>query len=180
MAIVRRKRIKEYEDILKGKVWLFPDNVDTDVISPGQYLDDLDATLTHTCENIVKEFPAQVKDGDIIIAGRNFGCGSSRETAPAILQEKGIIAIIAESFARIFYRSSIALGLPLIEIVNISKNFQTGDTVEVNIPNAEVTNLRTGETFNGKNIHPILLKILKKNGLVEVLLAELRGEADQL
>ena len=180
MAIVRRKKVKDYEDILKGRVWLFPDNVDTDVISPGQYLDDLDATLMHTCENIIKEFPTQVKDGDIIIAGRNFGCGSSRETAPAILQEKGIVAIIAESFARIFYRSSIALGLPVIEIKNISKHFQKGDMVELNIPDAEVTNLKTDERFKGKKIHPILLKILKKNGLIEVLLAELKGESNQL
>jgi 3-isopropylmalate/(R)-2-methylmalate dehydratase small subunit len=178
MAIISNKPIKDYEDIIKGNIWLFPDNVDTDAISPGQYLDDLEATLTHTCETVIKEFPMKVKEGDIIIAGRNFGCGSSRETAPAILQEKGIVAIIAESFARIFYRSSIARGLPVIEVENISKQFQTGDMVQLNIPKAEVKNLKSGEIFNGKEIHPILLEILKKKGLVEVLLSELREEAD--
>jgi len=126
--------------------------------------------------NIITE----VKEGDIIVAGRNFGCGSSRETAPTILQEKGIVAIIAESFARIFYRSSIAIGLPIIEVENISKQFQTGNMVELNIPKAEVKNLKSEKTFKGKLIHPILLNILKKKGLAEVLLSELKGEIDSL
>ena len=116
MVIIGIDSIRNYKEIIKGRVWVFPDNVDTDVISPGKYLDNLHATLEHTCETIYKQFPKNVKDGDIIVAGRNFGCGSSRETAPAILQEKGIAAIIAESFARIFYRSSIARALPLLEI----------------------------------------------------------------
>ena len=145
MAMLSTKGIKEYKDNLKGKVWVFPDNVDTDAISPGQYLNDVEATLNHTCETVIKEFPSQAKDGDIILAGRNFGCGSSRETAPIILQEKGIAAIVAESFARIFYRSSFARALPIIEVKGISKKFETGDEIEINIPNAEVTNLKTGK-----------------------------------
>jgi len=176
MTIIGKKTSKEFKEIINGKIWLFPDNVDTDTISPSQYLDDLDATLKHTCETLIKEFPTEVKDGDIIVAGRNFGCGSSRETAPTILQEKGIIAVIAESFARIFYRSSIARGFPVIEAENISKQFQTGDIIELNIPKAEIKNLNTSEIFNGKKIHPLLLKILKKNGLIEILLSELREE----
>ena len=176
MTIIGKKTSKEFKEIINGKIWLFPDNVDTDTISPSQYLDDLDATLKHTCETLIKEFPTEVKDGDIIVAGRNFGCGSSRETAPTILQEKGIIAVIAESFARIFYRSSIARGFPVIEAENISKQFQTGDIIELNIPKAEIKNVNTGEVFYGKKIHPLLLKILKKNGLIEILLSELREE----
>ncbi len=174
MAISSKKEIKEYQDVLKGKVWVFPDNVDTDAISPGQYLDDLEATLKHTCDTIIKEFPGQVKEGDIIVAGRNFGCGSSRETAPMILQEKGIAAVIAKSFARIFYRSSIARALPVIEVERISNEFETGDVIEINIPNAEVTNLRTGKKLVGKKIHPILLNLLKNGGLEKQLLAELK------
>lgn len=174
MAIVGTKAIKEYKEILKGKVWIFPDNVDTDAISPGQYLDDLKATLDHTCETLIKEFPSQVKEGDIIVAGRNFGCGSSRETAPIILQEKGISAVVAESFARIFYRSSFARALPLLEVENISKEFETGDEIEVNVPNAEITNLRTGKKIKGEKIHPILLNLLKNGGLEKQLLAELK------
>ena len=174
MAIASKKEIKEYQDILKGKVWVFPDNVDTDAISPGQFLDDIEATLKHTCETLIKEFPSQVKDGDIIVAGRNFGCGSSRETAPIILQEKGIAAVVAESFARIFYRSSLARALPVIEVEAVSREFKTGDKIEINIPNAEITNLRTGKKFNGKKIHPILLNLLKNGGLEKQLLAELK------
>jgi 3-isopropylmalate/(R)-2-methylmalate dehydratase small subunit len=174
MAISTKKEIKEYQDIIKGKVWVFPDNVDTDAISPGQFLDDMEATLNHTCETVVKEFPSQVQDGDIIVAGRNFGCGSSRETAPIILQEKGISAIVAESFARIFYRSSFARALPVIEVERISDAFETGDEIEINIPNAEITNLKSGKKLKGKKIHPILLDILKKGGLEKQLLEELK------
>ena len=174
MAIGTKKEIKEYQEVVKGKVWVFPDNVDTDAISPGQFLDDLEATLNHTCETVIKEFPSQVKDGDIIVAGRNFGCGSSRETAPIILQEKGIIAVVAESFARIFYRSSFARALPVIEVEGISNKFETGDEIEINIPNAEITNLKTGKKLIGKKIHPILLNLLKNGGLEKQLIDELK------
>jgi len=174
MAIISTKAIKEYKDIIKGRVWVFPDNVDTDVVSPSKYLDNLQATLDHTCETICKEFPSSVKEGDIIVAGRNFGCGSSRETAPAIFQEKGIAAIIAESFARIFYRSSFARALPIIEIEGISKEFENGDKIEINIPNAEITVLKTKKKLMGKKIHPILLNLLKAGGLEKQLLDELK------
>jgi 3-isopropylmalate/(R)-2-methylmalate dehydratase small subunit len=174
LAIIGTEAIKEYKEIIKGKVWLFPDNVDTDVISPGLYLDDLKATLEHTCENLIKEFPSQVKEGDIIVAGRNFGCGSSRETAPAILQEKGIAGIVAESFARIFYRSSFARAFPILEIPGISRAFKTGDNIEINISKAEVINLSSGEKLIGKKIHPILLNLLKNGGLENQLLDELK------
>ena len=177
MALLVKKPIKEYKDVLKGKVWVFPDNVDTDVISPAKYFENLPETLKHTCEAIIREFPSQVKDGDIIVAGRNMGCGSSRETAPMILQEKGIAAVVAESFARIFYRSSFVRAFPLLEIPNISKEFKTGDQIEINIPNVEVINLRTGKKFKGKTIPPKLMNYLKHGGMEKMLLAELKEEA---
>ncbi|MHA1783997.1 MAG: LeuD/DmdB family oxidoreductase small subunit [Candidatus Helarchaeota archaeon] len=173
------KKITEFKEILKGKVWVFPNNVDTDVISPGKYLDDMEATLKHTCDTIIKEFPNEVKDGDIIVAGRNFGCGSSRETAPIILQEKGIAAVVAESFARIFYRSSFARALPLLEIEGISKEFETGDEIEINIPKAEITNLRTGKKFSAPPIPEILMNLLKNGGIEKQLLAELKLKGKQ-
>ena len=168
------KTIKEYKEIIKGNVWVFPDNVDTDVISPSQYAEDLNKTMKYTCRSVIPEFPSQVKDGDVIVAGRNFGCGSSRETAPIILQGKGIVAIVGESFARIFYRASIARALPILIVKGISKEFQTGDEIEINIPNAEVTNLRTGVKLIGKKIHPILLGFIKSGGLEIKLLKELK------
>ena len=171
MKISRKDR--EYKDVLKGNVWVFPDNVDTDAISPSQYINDPKEMAKHTCETINKDFAGKVKDGDIIVAGRYFGCGSSRETAPTILQQKGIVAIIAESFARIFYRSSFALALPILEIDDISKHFKTGEEMEVDIPNAEVTNLTSGNKFKGTKIHPILLNFLKAGGLENQLIEEL-------
>jgi len=173
-ALLGSKAIREYKENMKGKVWVFPDNVDTDGISPSRYIDNLQAMLEHTCDTLIKEFPNKVQDGDIIVAGRNFGCGSSRETAPAILQEKGIVAIVAESFARIFYRTSLARALPVLEVKEVSKEFQTGDEIEINIPNAEITNLRTGKKLKGKKIHPILLNLLKNGGLEKQLFAELK------
>ena len=173
-ALLGGKGSREYKENMKGKVWVFPDNVDTDVISPSRYMENLQEMLDHTCESVIKEFPSKVQEGDIIVAGRNFGCGSSRETAPAILQEKGIAAIVAESFGRIFYRSSLARALPVLEVNEVSKEFQTGDQIEINIPNAEITNLRTGKTLKGKKIHPILLNLLKNGGLEKQLLAELK------
>jgi len=132
--------------------------------------------LNHTCETINAKFAEEVKNGDIIVAGRNFGCGSSRETAPSILQQKGIVVIVAESFARIFYRSSFAIALPLLEIDGISNEFKTGDQIQVDIVEAKVLNLSTGKSFKGKKIDPILLKILKNGGLEKQLLEELKNE----
>jgi len=169
-----------YKEQVIGKVWLFPDNVDTDVITPGKYLDDVKATLEHTCDTIIKEFPSEVKEGDVIVAGRNFGCGSSRETAPIILREKGINAVVAESFARIFYRSSFAIGLPLFELDGISKEFKTGNEIEINVATAEIKNRTTGKAFKAKPIPDLLLDILKSGGLEKKLLDELKQKGKDM
>lgn len=169
-----------YRDQIIGKVWVFPNNVDTDVISPGKWLDDVKATLEHTCETVIKNFPSEVKEGDVIVAGRNFGCGSSRETAPIILGQKGINAFVGESFARIFYRSSFAIGLPIFEVEGISKAFTTGDEIEINISTAEIKNITTGESFNASPIPELLLDILKSGGLEAKLLAELKEKGKQM
>ncbi|MFW9867724.1 MAG: 3-isopropylmalate dehydratase small subunit [Candidatus Thorarchaeota archaeon] len=166
---------EDFISIRKGNVWVFPDNVNTDAISPSQYINDIKGMLNHTCETINAKFAKEVKNGDIIVGGRNFGCGSSRETAPSILQQKGINAIIAESFARIFYRSSFAIALPLLEIEGISNEFKTGDEIQIDILEADVLNISTGKKFKGKKIDPILLKILKNGGLEKQLLKELKN-----
>ncbi|MBD3214940.1 MAG: 3-isopropylmalate dehydratase small subunit [Candidatus Lokiarchaeota archaeon] len=175
MAFIGTDVIKEYEDEIEGRVWVFPDNVDTDVISPGKYLDNLEETINHTCESLIHDFPEKVEDGDIIVAGKNFGCGSSRESAAMILQAKGIRAIIAESFARIFYRSSIARALPVLEIKTIRSQFEAGDQIYINIPKAKILNKTSGKEFYGKKIHPILLDILKQGGLEKKLLKEIKN-----
>ncbi|MHA1386267.1 MAG: LeuD/DmdB family oxidoreductase small subunit [Candidatus Helarchaeota archaeon] len=177
---MEKKKLIFNNEIGPSKVWLFPDNVDTDVISPGKYLDDVKATLEHTCDTLIKEFPREVKEGDVIVAGRNFGCGSSRETAPIILSQKGIRAIVAESFARIFYRSSFAIGLPLFELEGVSKEFKTGDEIEINVSTAEIVNKTSGKTFKATPIPDLLLDILKSGGLEKKLLDELRAKGKQI
>nr|MBD3197668.1 3-isopropylmalate dehydratase [Candidatus Lokiarchaeota archaeon]MBD3202062.1 3-isopropylmalate dehydratase [Candidatus Lokiarchaeota archaeon] len=176
MAFIGTEVIKEYKDVIKGEVWVFPDNVDTDVISPGKYLDNLEETLNHTCEGIIKDFPKKVKDGDLIVAGKNFGCGSSRETAAMILQAKGIVAIVAESFARIFFRSAFARALPILEIENVSSKFENGDIIKINIPEAKVENLSKKISIKGEKIHPSLLNLLKEGGLENKLIKEVKNK----
>ena len=138
---------KEWNPVLKGTVWKFGENVDTDVITPGKYLDNLGECKKHVLETLDPEFPANVKVGDIIIADKNFGCGSSRETAPEILQDMGVAAVIAPSFGRIFYRNSFSIGFPLLEADNIAEFFNKGDIAEVNIETAVVKNLTTNKTI---------------------------------
>src|SRR5512136_1123042 len=127
--------------MIKGRAWIFGDDVDTDVIIPGKYLRTKDLTLlaSHVMEGLDPNFSSQVKKGDLIVAGRNFGCGSSREQAPLALKEAGISAVVAKSFARIFYRNAINIGLPLIEA---DVPCREGDTVEVGLADGSV---RVGE-----------------------------------
>ncbi|MHA1695567.1 MAG: 3-isopropylmalate dehydratase small subunit [Candidatus Helarchaeota archaeon] len=168
---------KEWNPVLKGTVWKFGENVDTDVITPGKYLDNLGECKKHVLETLDPEFPANVKVGDIIIADKNFGCGSSRETAPEILQDMGVAAVIAPSFGRIFYRNSFSIGFPLLEADNIAEFFNKGDIAEVNIETAVVKNLTTNKTIQCKEIPKILMDILKSGGQLELLKKELKARS---
>ena len=180
MAILGPRKKIEYNDTIIGRVWIFPDNVDTDAISPGQYLDDLKATLMHTCEKINPNFLQNAEEGDIIIGGKNFGCGSSRESAPNVLIQKGIVAIVAESFSRIFYRNCLAMGLPVLEIYGCQSLAKEGEKVKIDIPLCEIENLHTKEKMSGKKLPNILLEILKEGGLEEQLLKELKQRAKKI
>ena len=149
--------------MIKGRAWIFGDDVDTDVIIPGKYLRTKDLTLlaSHVMEGLDTNFSSQVKKGDLIVAGRNFGCGSSREQAPLALKEAGISAVVAISFARIFYRNAINIGLPLIEAdVSCSQ----GDAIEVDLALGTV---RCGDlVVQGTRLPDFLLEILQDGGLV--------------
>jgi methanogen homoaconitase small subunit len=149
--------------MIKGRAWIFGDDVDTDVIIPGKYLRTKDLALlaSHVMEGLDPNFSAQVKEGDLIVAGRNFGCGSSREQAPVALKEAGIAAVVASSFARIFYRNAINIGLPLVEAdVRCSQ----GDVVEVDLALGTV---RVGNSIvQGTRLPDFLLAILQDGGLV--------------
>jgi len=153
---------------MKGKVWVYGDHVNTDLIIPGRYLDDYDAKnlAKHVLEDLDPSFSKKVSYGDIIIAGRNFGCGSSREQAPIALKTAGVNAIVASSFARIFYRNAINIGLPLIECKAASDMFKNGDNALINIERGILVNETTGKTAKFDVLPDFLLEIIKCGGLV--------------
>ncbi len=154
------------EEIIEGKAWKFGDNIDTDVIIPGRYLRtfSLDELAIHLMEGIRPDFAEKVEKGDIIVAGENFGCGSSREQAPRALKHAGISAIIAKSFARIFYRNAINIGLPII-IADIE--VEEGDTVRIDLKNGIIEDKTSKKIFRIKPFDDFVLEILKDGGLVE-------------
>ncbi|HWQ20874.1 MAG TPA: 3-isopropylmalate dehydratase small subunit [Methanotrichaceae archaeon] len=149
--------------MIKGRAWIFGDDVDTDVIIPGKYLrtKDLSVLAAHAMEGLDPEFASSVRPGDVLVAGRNFGCGSSREQAPLALREAGVSCIIARSFARIFYRNAINVGLPVVEAEVICSQ---GDAVEVDLASGTV---RVGDsTVRGTRMPDFLMEILQDGGLV--------------
>jgi len=151
-----------------GRVWKFGDDINTDLIIAGKYklsITNIDELAKHAMEALIPNFAERVKRGDIIVAGRNFGCGSSREQAPLVLKHIGIGAVIAESFARIFYRNAINIGLPAIECKDTSRILD-GDILEVNLLEGYVKNLTRNEIYSIKPIPPALLEILASGGLV--------------
>ena len=155
---------------LKGTVWTFGDNIDTDQINPGKYLDaPVDEASKHVFEAIAPEFVKDFRAGEMIVAGSNFGCGSSRETAPDALKFLGVAAVIAESFGRIFFRNAIAIGLPVLVCPDICSGTTRGDEIEVDFEAARVTNLRTQKTLQGELLHEMMISSLKKGGIIKLL-----------
>lgn len=154
-----------------GKVFKFGDNVDTDVIIPARYLNSSDPAelATHCMEDIDKDFVKNVKKGDIIVATKNFGCGSSREHAPISIKAAGVSCVIAETFARIFYRNSINIGLPIIECPEAAKNIQDGDEVEVDFDSGIIYNRTSGKQYQGQAFPEFMQKIIKAEGLINYI-----------
>ncbi len=156
--------------LIKGKVWKFGDNINTDIIAPAQYLHlSLNELKMHVMEPLDPEFPMKVKSGDIIVAGKNFGCGSSREHAPAALKELGISLIIAESFARIFFRNAISIGLPVLQCKGITEKCKSGDILEVNLVTGEIFNVTRNISLKAETLSKELLEILMAGGILEYL-----------
>ena len=151
-----------------GTVHRYGDNVDTDVIIPARYLNTADpAELAKNCmEDIDKEFVTRVKAGDIMVAGKNFGCGSSREHAPIAIKACGVSCVIAKTFARIFYRNSINIGLPILECPEAVDNIKDGDTVSVNFDTGVIKNETTGKEFQAQPFPPFMQEIIKCGGLI--------------
>lgn len=166
------------KDKIKGRIWKFGDDIDTDIIIPGRYLvlTDENELAKHAMEGLDPEFYSKVQEGDIILAGKNFGCGSSREHAPIALKAAGISAVVAESFARIFYRNAINVGLPLLESEKISSNFNQGDEIELNMDEGILKDEKTGEEYEVKKLPEFMLEILNNGGLIPYLKEKLKEE----
>lgn len=154
-----------------GSVFLYGDNVDTDVIIPARYLNSSDPKelATHCMEDIDADFVKNVKAGDIIVAHKNFGCGSSREHAPIAIKASGVSCVIAETFARIFYRNAINIGLPIVECKEASQAIKAGDKVEVDFDSGVITDVTTGETFKGQPFPEFMQRIIKAEGLMNYI-----------
>jgi 3-isopropylmalate/(R)-2-methylmalate dehydratase small subunit len=163
---------------IKGKVWKFGDDINTDEIIPARYLvtTDPEELAKHVMEDADPDFPNKVNPGDIIVAGKNFGCGSSREHAPLALKGAKIGAIIAESFARIFYRNAINLGLPIIESPEAAKEIEEGDIVEVDLEKGIIKNVTKGKEYTFKPLPESLQKVFEAGGLMEYAKGRLKGE----
>lgn len=151
-----------------GKVFKYGDNVDTDVIIPSRYLNTSDPKelASHCMEDIDLNFANNVKPGDIIVANKNFGCGSSREHAPIAIKESGISCVIASTFARIFYRNAINIGLPILECDEAVKSIEAGDELEVNFDTGVIKNLTKDEEYQGEAFPEFMQNIINNNGLI--------------
>ena len=154
-----------------GRVFKYGDNVDTDVIIPARYLNATkgEELAQHRMEDIDKDFVNKVQKGDIIVANKNFGCGSSREHAPLAIKCAGVSCVIAETFARIFYRNAINIGLPIIECPEAAKAIESGHEVEVDFDSGVITDKTTGESFTGQAFPPFMQKIITAGGLVNYI-----------
>ena len=155
----------------KGRVFKYPDNVDTDVIIPARYLNSSDAQelAKHCMEDIDQSFVSRVRPGDVMVAGWNFGCGSSREHAPLVIKTCGTGCVIAKSFARIFYRNAINIGLPILECPEAAEEISDGDEVQVNFDTGVISDLTTGKSYQAQPFPLFIQNIIKKGGLLAAL-----------
>ena len=152
----------------QGRVHTYGDNVDTDVIIPARYLNTSshEELAAHCMEDIDKDFVSRVRQGDILVARKNFGCGSSREHAPIAIKASGISCVIASTFARIFYRNAINIGLAILECDEAARDIQAGDEVKVDFDTGLITNLTTGKTYQAEPFPPFIQNIIQKGGLL--------------
>ncbi len=155
----------------KGSVFKYGDNVDTDVIIPARYLNSSDPKelAAHCMEDIDQEFIQKVKEGDMIVANKNFGCGSSREHAPIAIKAAGVSCVIAETFARIFYRNAINIGLPIIECPGAAREIEAGDLVEIDFDSGLITDVTSGKSWQGQAFPEFMQRIIQAEGLINYI-----------
>jgi 3-isopropylmalate dehydrogenase/3-isopropylmalate/(R)-2-methylmalate dehydratase small subunit len=163
------------DDMLKGKAWRFGVDVDTDLIIPARYLNTSDPKelAKHCMEDADPEFVRKISPGDFIVAGNNFGCGSSREHAPIAIKTAGVACVIAASFARIFYRNAFNLGLPILESAEAAAQVETGDELEVELATGKITNLSRNRTYQSQPVPPFMQELLAAGGLMSYVMKRL-------
>lgn len=163
--------------IIKGRAWKFGDDIDTDLIIPARYLNTTDVAelAKHCLEPVNPRWAGEVSAGDIIVAGRNFGCGSSREHAPLAIKGLGVAAVIAVSFARIFYRNAFNIGLPVIESPEAAAAVAEGDTLSISLEGGRVTREDSGESFTFEPIPDFMMNLIRAGGLIPWLQEDLRS-----
>lgn len=162
--------------IIRGRAWVFGDDISTDLLAPGAYaIGSLEERKVHTLEAVDPRFAREVRPGDVVVAGRNFGCGSSRETAPEALKALGVGCVIASSFARLFLRNAVAIGLPVLPCPGASGAVAPGDEVEVDLRSGVLRVLRTGAELRGEPLPPEMRRILAAGGVLALLRAEAPG-----
>jgi 3-isopropylmalate/(R)-2-methylmalate dehydratase small subunit len=158
---------------IRGRTWCFGDGISTDLLSPGQYaVDSVQVRKMHTLESVDPHFATAVQAGDVLVAGRDFGCGSSRETAPENLKELGVACVVADSFARLFLRNAVAIGLPVLPCDGVSSAFSPGSDIEVDLASGQVRNIDTGAVLHGEPLPESMRRILRAGGMLAVLKAD--------
>jgi len=157
--------------IIKGRAWKLGDDINTDLIIPGPYLTlrDNNKKMQHVLESVIPNFAEKISKNDIIVAGKNFGSGSSREIAPLLLKQLGVGAVVAESFARIFFRNAINVSLPVVECKDIAKKVRNGEILEIDLATGKITNLSKNESHTGTKLPKFLLEIIEAGGALERL-----------
>jgi 3-isopropylmalate/(R)-2-methylmalate dehydratase small subunit len=159
--------------VVRGRAWKFGDEINTDMIVAGKYLAGrIEDAMMHSLEAVNPDFAKSVRAGDVVVGGRNFGCGSAREAAPAVLKALGVGVVVAESFARIFFRNAIAVGLGVLSCPGIGECVEEGDVLDVDLERARIVNVRMGKEVSGQPLADEMLKIIKKGGLAELIIAE--------
>ncbi len=162
---------------IKGKSWKFGNDIDTDAIIPARYLNTIDAAelASHCMEDADPQFASRVKPGEIIAAGKNFGCGSSREHAPISIKAAGVACVVAQSFARIFYRNALNMGLPILECPEGAERIQRGDELEIDLDSGVIENLTRKEKYTAQPIPAFMQKLIKAGGLMEYVKEQMTG-----
>lgn len=161
---------------LRGRVWKFGNDIDTDVIIPARYLntDNPDVLAEHCMEGADEEFPRKVQTGDIIVAGKNFGCGSSREHAPIAIKAAGVSCVIAANFARIFYRNAFNMGLPILECPEVVQYVEEGEILSVDLGRGEIIKESTGQVYRAQPIPQFMQKLLEAGGLIPYVIQKIQ------